>query len=140
MRIDLGEDEQPEIGLIALMDCIIFLLMFFMVATTFKHKTEAEKHKTLPVVLPQSAVSMDRATAGPQPLVIGVDQAGHFYSEGVRVSPEQLQSHLHAAAARDPARHIRIDGDRLAVYQDIVRILDICQFEGLTNLSMHAKE
>ena len=37
MRIELGEDEYPEIGLIALIDCIFFLLMFFMVATSFKH-------------------------------------------------------------------------------------------------------
>ena len=37
MRIDLGDDEQPEIGLIALIDCIFFLLMYFMVATSFRH-------------------------------------------------------------------------------------------------------
>ena len=35
MRIDVGEEEQPEISLIALIDCIFFLLMFFMVATSF---------------------------------------------------------------------------------------------------------
>jgi biopolymer transport protein ExbD len=38
MRIELGDDEPPEIGLIALIDCIFFLLMFFMVATSFKQK------------------------------------------------------------------------------------------------------
>jgi biopolymer transport protein ExbD len=37
MRISLGEDEAPEIGLIALIDCIFFLLMFIMVATSFIH-------------------------------------------------------------------------------------------------------
>ena len=42
MRINVGEDAEPEIGLIALIDCIFFLLMFFMVATSFKQQTEAE--------------------------------------------------------------------------------------------------
>jgi biopolymer transport protein ExbD len=140
MRIDLGAEEQPEIGLIALIDCIFFLLMFFMVATTFKHKEQTEKQKNLPVVLPRSAVSFDAAAAGAAPLVIGVDQHGGLYAEGKLVTAPQLQAYLRAAAARDPAQRVRIDGDRHTPYQDIVRVLDFCQFEGLTNLSMHARD
>ena len=58
MRIHLGDEEQPEIGLIALIDCIFFLLMFFMVATSFTQQTEAEKRKELPLVLPTSSASL----------------------------------------------------------------------------------
>jgi biopolymer transport protein ExbD len=35
-----------------LIDCIFFLLMFFMVATSFTQQTEAEKRKELPWCCP----------------------------------------------------------------------------------------
>jgi biopolymer transport protein ExbD len=45
MRIDVGEEEQPEISLIALIDCIFFLLMFFMVASSFQKQAEGKAQK-----------------------------------------------------------------------------------------------
>ena len=70
MRVDLGEEEAPEIGLIALIDCIFFLLMFFMVATSFKHASGEKPQKELPVTLPAAQMSFDHEGAAPQPLAI----------------------------------------------------------------------
>ncbi len=139
MRINLGEDEQPEIGLIALIDCIFFLLMFFMVATSFKQKTEFEKQKTLPLVLPKSAASLGTAPQNSPVMIIGIDSSGRFYANGERVSALELQGQLHAQAMRDKTRRIRIDGDQMTAYKDIARVLDLCQLEGLSNLSMHTR-
>jgi biopolymer transport protein ExbD len=139
MRIDLGDDEQPEIGLIALIDCIFFLLMFFMVATSFKQPDATKPEKELPVVLPASQVSLDRAMAGPAPLVIGVDSTGALYIDGDKASTQAVHDLLRREAARDRTRPVRIDGDRDARYQDIVHVLDLCQFEGLTRISMHTR-
>ncbi len=139
MRIDLGEDEQPEIGLIALIDCIFFLLMFFMVATSFKQPDAPKKDKELPVVLPTTQLSLDRATAGPAPLIIAVDSSGILYVEGKEVSTQGMLDVLRREALRDPQRLIRIDGDRSTRYQDIVRVLELCQFEGFTKISMHTR-
>ena len=86
MRVDLGDDEQPEISLIALIDCIFFLLMFFMVATSFKHQADGQPLKELPITLPESAVSLDKATAAPDVVVIGVDAKGGVYWGRERVS------------------------------------------------------
>jgi biopolymer transport protein ExbD len=139
MRIDLGDDEQPEIGLIALIDCIFFLLMYFMVATSFRHPDGEKPEKEMPIVLPTSQVSLDRATAGPAPLVIGVDANGAFYVDRKEVSTQALHDLLKREAARNPARSVRIDGDQSARYQDIVHVLELCQFEGLTKVSMHTR-
>jgi biopolymer transport protein ExbD len=139
MRIDLGEDEQPEIGLIALIDCIFFLLMYFMVATSFKQPDAVKPEKELPVVLPTAQVSLDRAKASPAPLIIGVDAKGAFYIDGDKVSTQAMHDLLKREAAHDPARPIRIDGDRSARYQDIVHVLELCQFEGFTRISMHTR-
>jgi biopolymer transport protein ExbD len=139
MRIDLGDDEQPEIGLIALIDCIFFLLMYFMVATSFRHPDGEKPEKDMPIVLPTSQVTLDRATASPAPLVIGVDVNGGFYIDRKAVSTQALHDLLKREAARDAARPVRIDGDRSARYEDIVHVLELCQFEGLTHVSMHTR-
>ncbi|WP_198116549.1 ExbD/TolR family protein [Massilia rhizosphaerae] len=139
MRIDLGDDEQPEIGLIALIDCIFFLLMYFMVATSFRHPEAKKPEKELPIVLPTAQVSLDRATTAPAPLVIGVDAGGTAYIDGKEVSTQELHDLLKREAARDPARPIRIDGDQSTRYQDIVHVLELCQFEGFTKVAMHTR-
>jgi biopolymer transport protein ExbD len=139
MRINLGDEEQPEIGLIALIDCIFFLLMFFMVATSFKQPTDLKKQAELPVSLPISQVSLEPSEAEAPPLVIGVDQNGTLFLDGAPVSTQVLHGRLKQEAAANPGRRVRIDGDQLAKYQDIVHVLDLCQFERLTNISMHTR-
>jgi biopolymer transport protein ExbD len=139
MRINLGEDEQPEIGLIALIDCIFFLLMFFMVATSFKQQTEAKKEKELAITLPVAAASFDQKNASSPPLVIGIDKSGKIYLAGEKVSIQTLHDRLSVEAAKNPKRNIRIDGDEMASYKNIVHVLDLCQFEGFTNIAMHTR-
>jgi biopolymer transport protein ExbD len=140
MRIDLAEDEHPEIGLIALIDCIFFLLMFFMAATSFKQAVGDQPLKELPVTLPAAQVSLDRKSAGETPLTIGVDKKGKLYLDGNRVSVQALHDRLRQEASDNPGRPIRIDGDEMARYQDIVHVLDLCQFEGFTRISMRTRQ
>lgn len=140
MRINLGDDEQPEIGLIALIDCIFFLLMFFMVATSFKQQTEIEKRKELPVNLPSASASLISSAASAAPLIIGVDKTGKFYIDGELTGTQALHERLRTEALSDANRNVRIDGDRFAAYQHIVHVLDLCQLAGLTHISMHTKK
>jgi biopolymer transport protein ExbD len=111
MRIDLGDDEVPEIGLIALIDCIFFLLMFFRVAKSFKQQNTQRKTKDLPIILPSATATLVAAQARPDPLVIGVDAQGG----------------------------LSVDGDKRAAHQHIVHVLDLCQFEGLTQVAMRTR-
>jgi biopolymer transport protein ExbD len=136
VRIELGDDDQPEIGLIALIDCIFFLLMFFMVATSFKQKEQQHKDKPLPIQLPRSSASLVRAEAAPDPLVIRIDRAGTILIQGAALSTEALHARLREEAASKPGRPVRIEGDGRVPYQSIVRVLDLCQFAGLTNIAM----
>jgi biopolymer transport protein ExbD len=139
MQIDFDNDEQPEIGLIALIDCIFFLLMFFMVATSFKQKEQQHMEKQLPITLPKSTASLDMATAAPDPLVIRIDRGGNVAIDDRVLSTEALHERLRTEASRNPGRPVRIDGDGRAAYESIVQVLDLCQFEGLTTISMHTR-
>jgi biopolymer transport protein ExbD len=137
MRIDLGDDEVPEIGLIALIDCIFFLLMFFMVATSFKQQKVQHEVKQLSIQLPTASATLTAVQAARSPLVIGIDAQGALYVDGTRLSLQALHDRLRDEAARQPGRPVRIDGDRRTPYQHIVHVLDLCQFEGLTQVAMN---
>lgn len=141
MRIDLGGDhEEPEIGLIALIDCIFFLLMFFMVATTFKQQQGQQEARELPINLPSADVSLLPETAAPDPLVIGLDAQGQIYLDGAPSSVQQLQLRLRQQGRANADRPIRIDGDQGANYQQVVQVLDLCGFEGLRRVSLRVRQ
>jgi biopolymer transport protein ExbD len=139
MRIAIGEEEPPEISLIALIDCIFFLLMFFMVASSFQKQAEGKAARQLPITLPQSAVSLDESVADASPVVLGLDVKGGVYWGRDPVTTVELRERLHAQAQHDPGRAVRIDGDTRVAYQEVVHLLDLCQFEGLTHVSLRAR-
>lgn len=140
MRIDLTDHEEPEIGLVAMIDCIFFLLMFFMLATTFKQQETMKKQKELQVQLPTAEASVVRPGSSGDALVIGVDRSGALFVDTRPVTVQQLHIILAREAGADPQRRIRIDGDRNASYQHIVRVLDLCQLDGLVNVAMHTRD
>ncbi|MRV71827.1 biopolymer transporter ExbD [Duganella sp. FT92W] len=139
MRIDLGHEEAPEIGLIALIDCIFFLLMFFMVATSFRQDEAPKPEKELPVLLPAAQASLE-APGAAAPLVLAIDRQGRVYVDGSRVTVQGLHDVLKREAARNAQRPVRIDGDEQTPYQHIVHVLDLCQFEGFTRISLHTRQ
>jgi biopolymer transport protein ExbD len=139
MRVSLGEDEVPEIGLIALIDCIFFLLMFFMVATSFKMQESQQREKFQPIVLPTSQISLDPASAADAPFVIGIDKDGGLFHGNDPVSLQTLREKLRQVARSQPGRLIRIDGDRRTPFQNMVHVLDLCQFEGLVNIAVRTR-
>jgi len=139
MRIDLGAHEEPEIGLIALIDCIFFLLMFFMVATSFKLQEAANQEKLQRITLPKADVAFAAADAAPAPFVIGIDAAGRLLQDDQPISLESLREQLHEIARTDRQRLIRIDGDQRTSLQQLVHVLDLCQFEGLTQIAVRTR-
>lgn len=139
MRIDLGEEETPEIGLIALIDCILFLLMFFMVTTTFPVPQGDRPAQAQLIDLPRAQATLNAARAAPDPLVIAVDVRGRFQVDGRPASLQSLRARIAEVAATEPERHVRIDGDRRADFQHIVHVLDLCQLEGLTRIAVRTQ-
>lgn len=140
MRVDLNQDEEPEIGLIALIDCIFFLLMFFMVATSFKQQEGQRQMKQLPIQLPQAEASFKAADAAAQdPLVIGIDAQGRLFMGNEAISVQGLHDQLRALARDTPGRAVRIEGDRRANYQQVVHVLDLCGFHGLKQVSLRTR-
>jgi biopolymer transport protein ExbD len=135
MHVRIEEDDgAAEVQMAPLIDCVFLLLIFFLVATTLK-KIEKE----LPLQLPDSAAAVKRRVEE-NLLIIGVDESGKLYLGAEAVSLDMLHRRLREAAARNPSQRVRVDGDRMTRFQDVVHILDLCQFEGLRNVGIHTRK
>jgi len=138
MRARKPEEEPFEIMLIPMIDCMLVIIIFFLVATTLKQRA-----KELPLDLPESAAAVN-IEQPPDLLIIGIDKDGRaFLGTGDRIEPvdtERLHQRIRDAARINPNQRVRIDGDRNTRFEDVIHILDLCQFEGLKNVGLHTQK
>jgi biopolymer transport protein ExbD len=142
MRIhDEEDDDRPELNVTPLIDCLFFLLTFFIMTSTLQ---EAEKPREvthapqqLLVELPEAIAAHDAADPA-APLVVSVDESGHFFVGYVAVGIEELHRRLREAGAAH--RRIRIEGDRRAAFEAIARVIDLCEFEGLRDIAVRTRD
>ncbi|PTX94716.1 biopolymer transporter ExbD [Verrucomicrobia bacterium LW23] len=133
MRIKRQADVDFEIPLIPMIDCMFVLLLFFLVATTLK-KTEKE----LPLKLPESGAAVDSEQKS-DTIVLGLDAAGQRYFAGESVTIDNLMQRLQAASAANKDRKVRIDADVGTPFKYVVEIMEMCEFNGLRNVSFRTK-
>src|SRR4051812_41493803 len=129
-----SEDESFEINLVPMIDCMLILLIFFMVATTIKH---AEKE--LPIELPAASAAVN-AKPNAELLTLAVDRKGQKYLRSEPITTELLHRQLADISAKNPAQPIRIDGDRSVPYERIVELVELCQFYGLRDIHLHTRD
>lgn len=137
MRVRKPEDEPFEIMLIPMIDCMLVIIIFFLVATTLKNK-----QRELPLELPDASAALTVVQL-PDVFIIGVDKSGKVYLGGdtriEAVDTERLHRELRLVAKATPNRRVRIDADRNARFEDVVRVVDLCTFEGLRSVSLHTR-
>ncbi len=131
MKIKNDHEENFELPLVPMIDMMLVLLIFFMVATTLK-----VMQPEIPVQLPDSAAAIS-VKQEPKVLVIGLDQSGQKYLNGVLTTTEELRARLKEAGATDATQPVRLDVDRGVSFDRVIEILDLCQFEGLKNIGFH---
>ena len=134
MQINYDQDEGIEVPMAPLIDIVFLLLIFFLVATTLK-KIEPK----VPIDLPQSQAAI-RTSEPDNQLVIAIDALGAVYLEGVPATNMQLHERLRQHAQSGTDRPVRLDVDRRTAFEDIIRVIEQCTFEGLTDVGFHTAE
>lgn len=130
MRIDLSDEEQPEISMSPLIDCVFLLLIFFLVASMAK-----VKDKDIDVDLPRSEAA-GRFRPHDDQVVIGIDGDSQLFWEGAPCSTNFLLERFRELCVTDPERQIRIDMDRGTPFGRFAEVMDACQFYGLGNVGI----
>lgn len=125
-----NNDEEPEISMSPLIDCVFLLLIFFLVSTMTK-----VKNRDIPVDLPTSEAAVKLKPDDKQ-AIVGIDSDGNIYWDGQQCSTNFLMEQLRTVCINEPDRRIRIDMDKSTPFGRFVEVMDACQFYDLSNIGI----
>lgn len=123
------DEEDIEVSMSPLIDCVFLLLIFFLVTTMLKKPS-----KDIDVDLPYSSSAIEMEPN--DDTVIGIDKAGNFYFDGVRVGRMELRRYLSQISATNPDQGIRLDCDQKARNVHVSEVLDLCNFYQINNVGL----
>lgn len=115
----------PSIEMMPLIDMVFLLLIFFLVATTFR---QAERE--LNIALPYAASAGPISTALRE-IVVNVDAEGQIVVAARKMSADEFREMITQAAAANAEQKVSVRGDRKVAYEHVVRVLDICKAAGI---------
>ncbi len=110
-----------------LLDCVLQLLIFFMLSSTFA----APK---LGLSLPQARAS--EGVISTDAVVISADTEGRIYVNQKRVEAAELAGELRRLVKEKPERAISFRGDKTISYQTFVQVLEASKLAGVRNLDI----
>jgi biopolymer transport protein ExbD len=121
------KEQRPalSIELTPLIDMVFLLLIFFLVATTFR-----QEEREMQIALPFASSSAPISTMTRE-LIVNVDAQGAIIVGGRQVDREALNEIVTEAVAVNPDQKVTVRGDRNAAYDNIVRVLDVCKAAGI---------
>lgn len=122
------EDDQAEVSMSPLIDCVFLLLIFFLVSTM-----EKKENKDIAIRLPESVSAQQRLPTDDQ-TVIGITAECLFFLDGVETGIMELHQNLRHVAITDIDRQIRVDADAEAPLEAVIEAVDICQFNNLQDV------
>jgi biopolymer transport protein ExbD len=121
MPLKTHQDEQPQLNLTPMIDVLILLIMFFMVAAKF-----SDLDRNIEVQVPRVAEAGDSVTP-PQPHVVNVFADGRIDFDGHLVSLTELTSQLAAAHSSEGERSVVVRGDAGCAFQHVASALAACR-------------
>jgi biopolymer transport protein ExbD len=124
-----------EINLIPFLDVLIFMLVYFMVSTTFTR--ESHLSIDLPEAQGQPSVAEEKQ------IEILIDEAGDYRINGeplVDKNMRTLQAGIYKISAGDTTLPLTITADAQATHQSVVQAMDAAGQMGFVHLSITTRQ
>lgn len=131
MRFRKPTVENLEINLTPMIDCLLFLIVFLLLATTFNHFSRIN------IVLPE-AEGVAVADEGNQ-IEVAVQKDGSYLVNGIALSSSseaELINMLQKEAGGNRKQLFVIAADAEASHQSVVRVMDVAGKMGFLNLNI----
>ncbi len=115
-----------------MVDVMFFLIVFFMLFTTFRTNPAG-----LNIKLPRAV------TATPQQqtrIVVVIDRQGQVYLNDRRTSIEGLRQDIGRSITKDPNEVVIIRADTTTRYSRLVEVMDAARLAGATRLALAAEK
>lgn len=130
-RIYWAEGFEPAINLTPLLDCILNLVFFFILATSLK-----EPREMINVTLPYSEQGTPVEEKPSQLLVITVNSENKIFINDTQIEITDLPDKIKQIKEKENIEEAIIRGDAQAYHQSIVKVLDACAAAGLSKVSV----
>jgi len=115
----------PAVIIVSLIDVLIVVLIFLMVATTFK------QHPALKLALPESKQATNQGGTDETIVVTIANQDPYLYLGPRPVTYDKLQEELSAKAARNPKISLSIFSDKRAPVEQLFKVMDAAKAAGI---------
>lgn len=135
MKFRRPAQDPLELNLTPLIDCLLFLIVFFMLSTTFS------KTSKLQIQLPKADASVAAGKA--RALEVSVDARGQYAVNGKLVSGKDaaaLREAIVAVTAGKRDLPFIISADGTAPHQSVVTVMDIAGQLGFRNLGIGTRD
>ena len=119
------KESNVSIEMTPLIDMVFLLLIFFLVATTFK---EAEREMQIALPFTDAAGPISTTL---REIIINVTEDGSIIVAGQTMSAEQLNALVNEAVKQNENQKVTIRGDKNTAYQNIAGVLDVCKAAGI---------
>lgn len=131
MRFRKPVVEPLEINLTPMIDCLLFLIIFLLVATSFNHFSRIN------IVLPE-ATGMEIINEGRQ-IEVAVQEDGSYLVNGIALAvnnESELVNLIRQEAGDDRKMLFVIAADANATHQAVVKVMDVAGKLGFSNLNI----
>ena len=122
MKFPKKNRSKPKILLTSLIDIVFLLLVFFLLTSSFVDQ------QGVSILVPE--VENEGTDLLPE-IAISIDEHGIIYFNGIMVSEEILLNLLKNQLKNSPNQKVAIRADRHALYDSIVRVIDIAKSAGV---------
>jgi biopolymer transport protein ExbD len=133
MPLKTAPPEEPTLNLTPMIDVILTLVIFFMVASRFNDEEKALGVK-VPTVSGQSA-----ASAAPAPQVVSVFSDGHVMLGKQPISLDELTKQLTEARGQHRKLSVIVRGDRNATHGRMTEVYEACRAAGISEVAISVK-
>lgn len=134
MKFRKSQIEDIQINLTPLIDCLLFVLVFLLLSTTFYQQSRI--NLTLPDAQGVPPKQFDHK------LEVVVDATGHYVVNGQALSSQEnadLSTAIKQAAGGHHDLMFVIAADAKATHQDVIRVMDIAGQLGFVNINISTK-
>ncbi len=126
-------NKPPSVIIVSLIDVLIVVLIFMMVATTFR------QHPALRLALPESRQAVKPGDTGDTVIITIAKEEPHLYLDRRPVTLEKLLTELKASTARNPRLSLSIRADTGAPFGEVVKVMDAAKEAGITVVNAFTK-
>lgn len=122
--------KKSTINIIPMIDVIFFLLVFFMLFTTFRTTPEG-----IDMQLPKAVTATEQNTEN---FIVQIDAEGNYYYEDQSLELNQIISEAEVANSENTNLTIVISADKNTRYENVVSLMDGMRNVGITKLALAA--